>query len=403
MTQEITKTVAIIVTHPDEETLWAGGTILNHPSWKCFVVCLSKANDPELAPRFYNALKLLKSEGVMGNFDELTHKKTVNEKELERNIIQLLPDTRFDIIITHNSFNGNSDNQQHQSVNKCVIKLWKEGIIAADELWTFANEDGNMKYYPNSIEQPQVLEQLPHHIWKRKYNIITRIFGFNEKSEVAKITTENEAFWKFKGSEKILKPKTPFGYSLNIFRTPNIEALKFLYHKSIAFVYDNDYWKYDAYTNDEAFEKLNDNQQLTFKNRNWGKDLNIFKTPSIDYLKKLYYKSIYLLFDKNTWKTDSYFTDNTFGVSENLQSGKRSFRRIGKELKIFTTPTIENLKSMYNTSMAYVFESNRLEHEMALCTEENNSDQSEMEFNLFKAPTIENLKKLYSKSLRKKE
>jgi len=25
------KTVAIIVAHPDDETLWAGGTILNHP------------------------------------------------------------------------------------------------------------------------------------------------------------------------------------------------------------------------------------------------------------------------------------------------------------------------------------------------------------------------------------
>jgi len=25
------KTVAIIVAHPDDETLWAGGTILSHP------------------------------------------------------------------------------------------------------------------------------------------------------------------------------------------------------------------------------------------------------------------------------------------------------------------------------------------------------------------------------------
>jgi LmbE family N-acetylglucosaminyl deacetylase len=33
-----TKNVAIIVAHPDDETLWAGGTILNHPSWKCFII-----------------------------------------------------------------------------------------------------------------------------------------------------------------------------------------------------------------------------------------------------------------------------------------------------------------------------------------------------------------------------
>jgi LmbE family N-acetylglucosaminyl deacetylase len=29
-----TKNVAIIVAHPDDETLWAGGTILNHPYWR---------------------------------------------------------------------------------------------------------------------------------------------------------------------------------------------------------------------------------------------------------------------------------------------------------------------------------------------------------------------------------
>jgi LmbE family N-acetylglucosaminyl deacetylase len=32
--------VVLIVAHPDDETLWAGGTMLNHPLWNFFVVCL---------------------------------------------------------------------------------------------------------------------------------------------------------------------------------------------------------------------------------------------------------------------------------------------------------------------------------------------------------------------------
>jgi len=40
-----TMTVAIIVAHPDDETLWAGGTILNHPYWKFFITCLCRTND----------------------------------------------------------------------------------------------------------------------------------------------------------------------------------------------------------------------------------------------------------------------------------------------------------------------------------------------------------------------
>jgi hypothetical protein len=59
------KNVAIIVAHPDDETLWAGGTILNHPSWKCFIICLCRKNDPDRAPRFYKALHVLKSQGNM--------------------------------------------------------------------------------------------------------------------------------------------------------------------------------------------------------------------------------------------------------------------------------------------------------------------------------------------------
>ena len=64
--KKVTKTVAVIVAHPDDETLWAGGTILSHPSWNWFIVCLCRGSDKERAPRFHNALKILKSEGDYG-------------------------------------------------------------------------------------------------------------------------------------------------------------------------------------------------------------------------------------------------------------------------------------------------------------------------------------------------
>jgi len=57
------KTVAVIIAHPYDETIWAGGTILSHPSWKWFIVCLCRGNDTEVAPRFYNALKSLWAAG----------------------------------------------------------------------------------------------------------------------------------------------------------------------------------------------------------------------------------------------------------------------------------------------------------------------------------------------------
>jgi LmbE family N-acetylglucosaminyl deacetylase len=46
------KTVAVIVAHPDDETLWAGGTILSHPTWNCFIISLCSGSDPDRNPGF---------------------------------------------------------------------------------------------------------------------------------------------------------------------------------------------------------------------------------------------------------------------------------------------------------------------------------------------------------------
>ena len=59
--QKKSKSVAIIVAHPDDETLWAGGNILSHATWTCFIVCLCRGNDTDRSSKFYDALKILTS------------------------------------------------------------------------------------------------------------------------------------------------------------------------------------------------------------------------------------------------------------------------------------------------------------------------------------------------------
>ena len=96
------KTVAIVVAHPDDETLWAGGTILSHPTWEWFIVCLCRASDKERAMRFHNALKVLNAEGIMGDLDDSPEQKALDENEIELAILNLLPQKHFDLIISHN-------------------------------------------------------------------------------------------------------------------------------------------------------------------------------------------------------------------------------------------------------------------------------------------------------------
>ena len=79
----ITKSVVLIVAHPDDETLWAGGTILSHPSWQWFIICLCRGNDKERAPKFHKALKILKAEGIMAALDDGPEQNPIPETEIQ--------------------------------------------------------------------------------------------------------------------------------------------------------------------------------------------------------------------------------------------------------------------------------------------------------------------------------
>lgn len=191
------KSVVIIVAHPDDETLWAGGTILNHPSWKCFIVCLCRGSDPDRAPKFQKALKILSSEGIMGDLDDGPDQNPLDEKMVEEAILDLIPSRHFDLIITHNPKGEYTKHLRHEEISKAVIKLWQVGKISADELWTFAYEDGNKKYYPLAVKSASVYTTLDKIIWQKKYRLITETYGYGKESWEARTTPHAEAFWKF--------------------------------------------------------------------------------------------------------------------------------------------------------------------------------------------------------------
>ncbi len=197
MDRKIPKSVAVIVAHPDDETLWAGGTILSHPSWNWFIVCLCRKSDMERATKFYKALRVLKSEGIMGDLDDGPDQKPLDEKEVERAIMQLLPKTQFDLIISHNPSGEYTRHIRHEEVSKAVITLWHDGKISANELWTFAYEDRGKEFYPRPVENATTCHILTKRIWQKKYSIITSTYGFEKNSWEAETTPRAESFRQF--------------------------------------------------------------------------------------------------------------------------------------------------------------------------------------------------------------
>ncbi|MCX6326002.1 MAG: PIG-L family deacetylase [Bacteroidia bacterium] len=200
MNKKNSKAVAVIVAHPDDETLWAGGTILSHPTWQWFIVCLCRGSDNDRAPKFLKTLQVLGSEGIMGDLDDGPEQKPLDENELEHVILQLLPSMHFDLIISHNPNGEYTRHIRHEETGKAVINLWRTGKISANELWTFAYEDGDKKYYPRPIETAPVCHKLTEQIWLKKYSIITEIYGFEKNSFEAETTPRAESFWQFTNS-----------------------------------------------------------------------------------------------------------------------------------------------------------------------------------------------------------
>ena len=188
---------AVIVAHPDDETLWAGGLMLMHAKVKWTVATLCRKSDPDRAPRFFKALEKFNAEGFMADLDDGPEQTLLDSDQVQKTIELLLPSNRFDIIITHSTSGEYTRHLRHEETARAVLALWKTDKLLSEELWTFAYEDGNRKYLPHAIKDADLLVGLNEEIWRKKYDIITGIYGFNRDSFEAKTTPREEAFWRF--------------------------------------------------------------------------------------------------------------------------------------------------------------------------------------------------------------
>lgn len=197
MKQNILKSVAVIVAHPDDEVLWVGGTVLMNPLWQCFILCLCRKYDTDRAPKFYKVLKILNATGVIGNLDDEPEQKPLNSEQVDNAIMTLLTPKHFNLIITHNPKGEYTRHIRHEEIGKSVLRLWQQNKITADELWLFAYEDEHKSCYPKPMKDATYCETLNETIWLKKYKLITETYGFDKDSWEAKTTPKREAFIKF--------------------------------------------------------------------------------------------------------------------------------------------------------------------------------------------------------------
>lgn len=188
---------AMIVAHPDDEALWAGGFILDHLDWDWTVVTLCRASDPDRAPKFAQAMDCVKAYGAMADMDDGPEQVPLPIAAVQEQILSLLPNRHFDLILTHGPEGEYTFHRRHVEVCEAVLGLWRGGGLTSDALWLFAYEDGNRQYLPRPQVTAHFCQRLSPELWQAKYDWITQWYGFEPKSWEARTSPQTEAFWCF--------------------------------------------------------------------------------------------------------------------------------------------------------------------------------------------------------------
>jgi len=191
------KSALVVVAHPDDETLWAGGTMLLNPRWRWTVVSLCRRDDLDRAPRFFRVLERLGATGAMGDLDDGPDQTPLVDDQVAHAVLALLPGPSWDVVFTHSPFGEYTRHRRHEETARAVAALWKRGRLVAPEVRMFAYEDGDRLYHPRAIDGADVVTSLDDEVWRSKHDIVTGLYGFAGDSWEAKTTPRIEAFWRF--------------------------------------------------------------------------------------------------------------------------------------------------------------------------------------------------------------